>query len=181
MQGSGIQTRLVHACHKALYRYWWSQRTTDDLPFEHRFDLAQTEELAPFIGIVEVTRKDSRLYFRHRYCGAEIVRQTGRDLTGLWFWEAHAGDELRRSHANHVEVTALRRPALSQEVLPLAEGGGVIYDRLLLPLIGDERLIEAIVHLPVFLGRNGSPLTLPAGNSEILTDRRTGTVRTIKA
>jgi hypothetical protein len=181
MQGLDFQDRLVHTCHKALFRYWWSRRTAGDPPLEQRFDLTETGTLAAFIGIVEVTRKESRLRFRHRYSGTEIVRHAGRDVTGLWFEEAYTGEDLRRSHVDYVEVAALRGPALSQKALPLPDGSNLIYDRLLLPLVGEERLIEAIVHLPVFLGCNGSPVTAPASGSEIRPTQHARKAQTAKA
>ena len=64
-----FQDYLVHASHKALYRYWYSRRAGDGIPREQSFDPAQTGALAPALGIVEVVRQESRIRFRHRYSG----------------------------------------------------------------------------------------------------------------
>jgi hypothetical protein len=167
-----FQDYLVHASHKALYRYWYSRRAADGIPRKRSFDPAQTGALAPALGIVEVVRQESRIRFRHRYSGADIVRHSGHDVTGLWFDEAYSGNHLRQSHVDYVEAAALRRPVVAQRAFPLQDGSELLYDRLILPLIGDEQMVDAIVHLPVFLGRNGVEISQPTVRSGILTKRR---------
>jgi len=172
-----FQDYLVHASHKALYCYWRSKRATDGMPLAQSFDPAETGTLAAALGIVEVARKESRLRFRHGYSGAEIVRHSGCDVTGQWFDEAYSGNYLRQFHVDYVEAAALRRPVVAQRAFPLTDGSELLYDRLILPLIGDEQMVDAFIHLPVFLGRNGIEVGGPAARSGILASRRARAAR----
>ena len=145
------ETDLTNERHRALYDYWSRRIGSTGLPLARDFDLDGVPDLARSIGMVSVVREASRLRFRHDYTGNEIVQRIRRDPTGLWFEEVYSGDHLRKAHVTYVQVAALKRPMFSRDAIADDRGKLLIYDRLILPLGGNDHLVDQIVYQPVFL------------------------------
>lgn len=147
-----FENGLTHASHRALYRYWIGKTDAAGIALTRDFDLNDIPKLAPAIGMVQVVREASRLRFRHAYTGKEIVNKLRHDPTNLWFEEAYSGDYLGEAHVTYVEVAALKKPLFSQREYPVKRDKILVYDRLILPLAGNDGLIDNILYQPVFLG-----------------------------
>lgn len=79
-----------HPKIRQLHDYWRSIHPPAGLPGRQHFDPQQVPRLLAGVRLVEVHHDPFRL--RYRLVGSRIDRVIGRNFTGRWVDEVHAGD-----------------------------------------------------------------------------------------
>ena len=141
--------RLVHAAHKQLFEYWRSKAQPGRLPARKDIDPVDIADLLPRIGMLDVLRDGAGTMFRYRLLGTGITARAGRDVTGKRFDELYEGPYLERQVTLYREIAERGVPFVSNATFPL-ERDYIRYDRLVLPLASDNRVVDVIMFLLVF-------------------------------
>ncbi len=76
-----------HPDIRRLYQYWRAIHPAQGLPGRQHFDPLAVGPLLSRLWLVDVQRQPFRL--RYRLVGTQLTERAGRELTGLWFDEAH--------------------------------------------------------------------------------------------
>lgn len=114
------------------------------------FDPVAVPRLLPVMRLYDVHRQPWR--FRYRLVGTELVRQTGRDLTGTWFDADGPTPHVTRSFANLVFVASGLGIAYHRG-FPIFSATGkdhLTSERIMLPLARDGITVDIILALTVF-------------------------------
>lgn len=149
---------LWHPRMVALYRYWRSLHRDGALPPRTAIDPAAIKDQLATLWMVDVVYP-APLRFRYRLAGTRLREATGREMTGLWFDEAHP--EVANQPGGFTRFTRVAtqsavdwrrgRPAL---LLPRADF--VELENLLLPMASDGRTVDIILAGSVFYRQDGS-------------------------
>lgn len=137
---------------EALYAYWRSIHPAGGgLPGRQHFDPIDIPELLPNLWMIDVFRAPLR--FRFRLIGTEIVKFSGRDVTGLWldeFFENYRESEAFRFHRR---VAESGRPAYRRGGLLFDPAGSRLdAERLYLPLAQDGRTVDILLVMTIYHG-----------------------------
>jgi hypothetical protein len=137
---------------KALHRYWESIRPRDGvLPARRHFDPVDIPELLPNIWMIDVQRAPLR--FRFRLVGTEIVKFTGRDVTGRWLDEVFPGYQASDAFRVHSAVAEGGRPGYRKGGMisnpGRSDSGG---ERLYLPFAEDGEQVDILLVMTLYSG-----------------------------
>lgn len=139
----------------ALHRYWASIRPDPiRLPGRADLDPSRIVRLLPDIWMLDVQLSPFRL--RYRLAGTGVVAAHGRELTGLWFDEAHPnlGPDYYKRYQYVVEThqPSWRRgaPYLDQQSRLLT-----VLENIVLPLAGDGSTVDVLLCLTRIYGPRG--------------------------
>lgn len=111
-----------------LYLYWLEKWQGARMPARADIEPLEIPTLLPVVYLVDIEGDPRR--FRFRLIGTRIVAWFGRDLTG-----GYLSDQLV---ARYAEVADSGRPAYDALYAPSKEGRHGFYQRLLLPLAGED-------------------------------------------
>lgn len=139
---------------RALYDYWLSIRPAPDLlPGRQHVDPIDIPELLSNLWMIDVVREPLR--FRFRLIGTEIVKFTGRDVTGLWLDEFLEGYLESEAFRFHRDCALTGRPAYRRGgVLFNPAGARLEAERLYLPLAQDGHQVDILLVMTIY---HGSP------------------------
>jgi hypothetical protein len=153
-----------------LVDYWMSIHPDEGLPGRQHFDPLDVIRLSKHIWLLDVER--SPLRFRVRRVGTELVKLTGRDITGRYLDECYENLEATEAgkHLTHTAEKGL--PTYRRgDIISNSEMNYVMLERINLPLAADSKTVDMLLNLTNYLSpeekeRLGAISVIP-GNSSI--------------
>jgi len=138
---------------RAFYDYWQKIHPAGGgLPARRDLDPIDIPELLPNIWMIDVKR-DPTLRFRFRLIGTEIVKFTGRDMTGFWLDQVYPDYEHSEAFRNHKAVAESGRPGYRKSgVLSNPTRHHIEAERLYLPLADDGKTVDIVLIMTVYQG-----------------------------
>ncbi|SME97578.1 PAS domain-containing protein [Tistlia consotensis] len=131
------------------FALYWAERGGSGLPRRADIDPADFVWLLGQVFLIDVIR-EPELDFRFRLFGSEMARVYGRDLTGSRLSELDDQDYTAALRPDYASVVATGRPLLRRGRLEWLDRSHIGYERLLLPLSADGRLIDVILGATVY-------------------------------
>ena len=134
-----------------LLVYWKEKWTGNALPGRQHIDPLDMPDLLSNMILVDVCRDTDSVQFRFRLCGTEIVRITGRDLTGMTLDEA-----LPDGYRDYIRflnelVVSEKAPVFSRTLFhDKANFANAETSRILLPLATDGETVDMILVYQLF-------------------------------
>ncbi len=129
---------------RALHLYWRALAPGDSVPAYSAFDVIDVpRDLVPFLILLDVL--EAGRDFRYRVVGTGVVEAIGRDFTGETVSEYRQRHEPPAVAEGYRQVCATRTPDLYQGTLDSVGKGFIRYERLALPLAGDDGGIAYIL------------------------------------
>jgi hypothetical protein len=120
--------------------YWRTKRRGGVLPQRRDIDPLEIVKLLPSVFLIDVEEDD----FRFSLVGQEILDRYG-PLKGQSLRELMSGRELARTLEEHRLCVTARLPVYVENTEhSAAEGDGLLYQRLLLPLAGEGDSITTL-------------------------------------
>lgn len=126
-----------------VYRHWQERHHGDALPRREDLEPAGIVRRLPNIFLVDVLEDPVR--YRYRLIGTQLVEWSGRDATGSFMDDPLCGQGGGTLVALHDDVVRLRQPVMTVNRPALFHGSTLLFDRLLLPLAGDDDRIAMIM------------------------------------
>lgn len=135
---------------EVLYDYWQSIHPAGGgLPGRRHLDPVDIPELLPNIWMFDVRRAPLR--FRFRLVGTEIVKFTGRDVTGRWLDEIYPDYENTEAFRTHRACVESGRPCYRRSgVLSNLGRNDVEAERLYLPLAENGREVDIVLVMTLY-------------------------------
>ncbi|RKQ70558.1 PAS domain-containing protein [Oceanibaculum indicum] len=134
-----------------LLDYWKAKRAGGALPGRQHIDPLDLPDLLSNMMLIDVCRDTKPVQFRFRLCGTEIVRITGRDLTGMTLDEA-----LPDGYRDYIRfldelVISKKEPVFSRTLFhDKANFANAETSRILLPLAMDGETVDMILVYQLF-------------------------------
>lgn len=134
-----------------LLDYWKAKGAAGALPGRHHIDPLDLPDLLSNMMLIDVCRDTDPVQFRFRLCGTEIVRITGRDLTGMTLDEA-----LPDGYRDYIRfldelVISKKMPVFSRTLFhDKANFANAETSRILLPLATDGETVDMILVYQLF-------------------------------
>lgn len=126
--------------------YWRGKGRDGILPSRRAIDPIEIVRLLPLVFLIDVEAGD----FRFSLVGQEIVDRYG-PLKGQALRELMSGPELERTLEEHSLCVTARLPVYIENSLhSAAEGDGLLYQRLLLPLAEDGATVTSLTGIMAF-------------------------------
>lgn len=131
---------MKHAASLKLHAYWLSCRGAMGVPASG----IRADELTPLMPSLFLFDLDQQAGTRVRFCGSEIARRFGRDISDENFLALWRSDD-RALLAGHLRTLAAHSLGLVAGVIGETLGGGVTsFEMLILPLEGQASAAGAI-------------------------------------
>jgi hypothetical protein len=131
---------MKHATSIALHDYWSSCHDRTPVTAGQ----IRAAELAPILPSLFLVDPDPSSGLRFRFCGANMVRRYGRDLSEESFLALWNSDD-RQAIERHLTIMARLSTGLVAGIMAETVGGGfTCFEMLLLPLSGDTGMAGAI-------------------------------------
>lgn len=133
-----------------LHDYWRQIRPPGaSMPGRQHFSPEAVPRFLPMIRLYDVCRDPLR--FRYRLVGTELVRTSGRDLTGQWFDEAAPAAYAARSLANLVFVASGQGYCYRRgfPLFMIGDKDHLTSERIMLPLASDGQMVDIILAMTV--------------------------------
>jgi hypothetical protein len=142
---------------KALYDYWLSIHPPGGgLPGRRHLDPLDIPELLPNIWMIDVTRNpnaDTPMRMRFRLVGTEIVKFTGRDVTGFWLDQVYPDYGNTAAFRAHRDCAERGAPGYRKSGVLSNPGRHFIEaERLYLPLAEDGRQVDIVLVMTLYSG-----------------------------
>lgn len=134
-----------------LLAYWRAVGARDgggdgSLPRRRAIDPLEIVPLLPSVFLIDVEPEE----FRFSLIGQEVLDRYG-PLRGRTLGELMSGPELMRTLEEHRLCVTSRLPVyVVNSEHSAAEGDGLLYQRLLLPLAGEDEAVAALAGIMVF-------------------------------
>ncbi|MDX2101091.1 MAG: PAS domain-containing protein [Alphaproteobacteria bacterium] len=129
-----------------VWQYWQRCLPGDGtLPGRHNLDPLDMPRLSlPYTLLVDVLNRGERLRFR--LIGTELVKMSGRNLTGKFYDECYASSHLLSYiHDLYAALLETRRPLYTENIgTPGWAHGPRMVRRLMLPLAGNGQDIDMV-------------------------------------
>jgi hypothetical protein len=139
-----LDTEAIHSLRlRQLYAYWRSKAVGGRLPSRADIDPAEIPQLLPYVFLVDVERNPRR--FRFRLIGTQICAWSGRDVTGKYVDDAVYGSRGPEVARQYGEVAERGLPFYIEQPASRPERDYVFYDRLMLPLAQDGRIVDMLL------------------------------------
>ncbi|WP_430437460.1 PAS domain-containing protein [Oceanibaculum nanhaiense] len=142
---------LPYSQLQRLLDYWKGKWIGRALPGRQQIDPLDLPDLLSNMMLIDVCRDTVPVQFRFRLCGTEIVRITGRDLTGLTLDEA-----LPDGYRDYIRfldelVISKKVPVFSRTLFhDRANFANAETSRILLPLATDGETVDMILVYQLF-------------------------------
>jgi hypothetical protein len=138
---------------QALLDYWQSIHPEGGgLPGRRHLDPIDIPELLPNIWMIDVRRAPA-LRFRFRLVGTEIVKFTGRDMTGFWLDQVYPDYEQTEAFRNHKAVAESGQPGYRKSgVISNPTRHHIEAERLYLPLADDGKTVDILLIMTLYKG-----------------------------
>lgn len=138
-----------------FFEYWLSIKPHGGLPGRQHFDPLAIPLLMPRVWMLDVIRDPLR--YRYRLAGTKEVESLQREVTGLWFDEAHPHILDEREVQGRLEKTVLTGIASYRKgtVVALRDKQHQIVENCLAPLARDGSTVDIIVGCSVLYGHSG--------------------------
>ena len=149
-----------HPDIQEIYRYWLAIHPESGLPGRQHFDPLDVGQFLPRLWLLEVQHTPFRLWYR--LAGTRVCELAGRELTGLWFDEAHSHIADKPDSLNRFRQVvgsgepSRRRGAPNLFLVEKADFTEI--ENLLMPLAQDGRTVDMILSYTVFYRLDGSEL-----------------------
>ena len=136
---------------RRLLDYWKQKWSRGTLPGRQHIDPLDLPDLLSNMILIDVCRDTAPMQFRFRLCGTEIVRITGRDLTGMTLDEA-----LPDGYRDYIRfldelVVSEKTPVFSRTLFhDKANFANAETSRILLPLAMDGETVDMILVYQLF-------------------------------
>jgi hypothetical protein len=129
---------------RAFQAYWRTLAPEGAVPAYSAFDVVQVpRELLPFLILLDVL--DGGRDFRYRVVGTRVVDAIGRDFTGETVSEYRHRHEPPAVAEGYRQVCAHQAPDLYTGTLESVGKDFIAYERLALPLAGDDGAVGFIL------------------------------------
>lgn len=151
--------------------YWLDRRGSADMPMRSDLNPSDIVHLLPNIFLVDVLPGQSR--YRYRLIGTNIAMWSGDDATGRDMDDPRCGEGAQLFIAMHDEVVHTRTPLLTVGHSALFQGSQMLFDRILLPLAGEDGAVSMILGAADAKPVSPEPLAIQSryiGNSQISVD-----------
>jgi hypothetical protein len=132
-----------------IHDYYQSKRRSRPMPARQDLDVLDIPLLMPHALMVDVLHDD----FRFRLFGTKVVEIWGRDLTGRRLSELPALDMVRWIAQSYAAVRDRRQ--VLHDLVERPFGGVRSYERLLMPLSNDGRMVNIILAAVDYAGDEG--------------------------
>lgn len=142
-----------HEPLRKLLAYWLAKKGDRPAPQRADIDPAEIKSLLPHLGIVDVERADvdgRPLRFRYRLAGTEIAKAYGFDLTGRYLDELDLNNHQQDITAEYARAAETGEPSCSVFEYTRNDGRHISYERLVLPMSSDGRIIDMLIGGCVF-------------------------------
>lgn len=138
--------QLTHPHHRQMFDYWRGKFVGSMPPPRAAIDpLEIPTDILPWLILYTVHWEEDRPRFQFRLVGTGIVQRYNRDSTGKYFEDVYDSGTLPRQISAFSEVALNCQPAYARLRLPVPERDFIPYERLLLPLAGEDGRVEAII------------------------------------
>jgi hypothetical protein len=138
---------------RELHRYWQQVHPPEGgLPGRQHIDPTAIPALLPFVWLADVFRAPLR--FRYRLLGTEHRHVFGRDYTGWWLDEVHAG--FNEAPAYHQYVAAAEHGRVGYRrghTLVMLPTDYRSIERLMLPLARDGKTVDMLLAISLYQRR----------------------------
>ena len=138
---------------RQLHRYWREIHPPGGgLPGRQHLDPTDIPALLPFVWLADVQRAPLR--FRYRLLGTEHRQVFGRDYTGWWLDEVHAGFDTAPAYHQYLAAVEQGRVAYRRghTLIMLPEDYRSI-ERLMLPLARDGETVDMLLAISLYQRR----------------------------
>ena len=141
-----------------LYRYWLSVAPGGRLPGRQHII---PEDIAPLwsrLFMLDVSRDPAR--YRYRFCGTELVRSLGREVTGAWLDEAHPQLAANPESRERFRFMAEMGGATWRRGAPLwnRDPDHRTIETCIVPLAGDGYTVDKLLGIAVVFDIAGRPV-----------------------
>ncbi len=134
------QVEIGDASLRRLYEYWLAKKQDRIAPARGDIDPGELREILPSLFLVEAVGSPAR--YRYRLVGTEVVKQFGEEITGRFMDQVDLDHVAGRVQAEYDEAATKREPIVSRWNYSKDGGRHVEYERLILPLSADGRVID---------------------------------------
>lgn len=142
-----------HEPLRKLLAYWRAKKGDRPAPLRADIDPAEIKSLLPHLGIVDVERGDvenGSLRFRYRLAGTEITKAYRLELTGRYLDELDLNNHQDDITAEYARAAETGEPSCSILEYTRKDGRHIRYERLVLPMSADGRIIDMLIGGCVF-------------------------------
>ena len=148
---ASFSAQLTHPHHRQMFDYWRGKFVGAIPPPRAAIDpLEIPTDILPWLILYAVHWRADQPHFQFRLVGTGVVQRYDRDSTGKYFEDVYDSATLSRQIAAFSEVALNCRPAYAQLQLPVPGRDFIPYERLLLPLAGEDGRVEAIMAVMAF-------------------------------
>jgi hypothetical protein len=133
---------------RKLLAYWLEKKGDRPAPIRTDIDPTEIKPLLPYIGLVDVERAPLR--FRYRLTGTEITKCYGLELTGHYLDELDLNQHEADITQEYVRAAENGEPSCSVLEYTRKDGHHIRYERLVLPLSSDGRVVDMLIGGCVF-------------------------------
>lgn len=125
---------------------YWRGKVAEGLPRRRAIDPVEIRDLLPALFLIDVLPDD----FRFSLIGQEVLDRYG-PLRGRTLREQMSGAELHRTLEEHrLCVTAMLPVYVVNSERTAVDGDGLLYQRLLLPLVDESDAVMSLAGIMVF-------------------------------
>ncbi|MBI3516845.1 MAG: PAS domain-containing protein [Proteobacteria bacterium] len=153
-----IDNAQFHPKVRQLHDYWLSIHPAGGLPGRQHFDPHQVPRLLSGLRLVEVQPVPFRL--RYRLIGSKIDHVIGRNFTGRWVDEVHAGDPNYPALLEDYRSTVAQRQPSWRRGPPRVRHHDKcsILEVIRLPLASDGQTVNMVLSLTLFFDHKGQEI-----------------------
>lgn len=130
--------------HRRLLDHWLDIRGAGGLPGRKDLDPAAFHTTLRHAGLIDVVGPEPR--FRYRLVGTELERRFHRPLTGRFLEEVKSADYADYLRGLYLACVTGQSPLFVAERSTLLADYPLCCYRLLLPMAGDRRVVDAILY-----------------------------------
>ncbi|RKQ72589.1 PAS domain-containing protein [Oceanibaculum indicum] len=148
---ASFSRKLTHPHHRQMFDYWHGRFIGTLPPSRSAIDPVDIPTaVLPWLVLYNVhwvpdEQGSERPRFEFRLVGTGVVQRYNRDSTGKYFEDVYDNATFPRMMAAFSEVALNCRPAYAQLQMPIPGRDFIPYERLLLPLAGEDGRVEAII------------------------------------
>mgnify|MGYP003654531707 CR=1 FL=1 len=153
---ASFSAQLTHPHHRQMFEYWLGKFVGSVPPPRAAIGPSDIPPaILPWLVLYTVhwvsdQKGSDRPRFQFRLVGTSVVQRYARDSTGKYFEDVYDSATYPRMMAAFSDVALNCRPAYAQLQMPVPGRDFIPYERLLLPLAGEDGRVEAIIAVMAF-------------------------------